>query len=135
MRLTTIPKAVLLGAAGAYVVHRVRRGTFDSAISGRVPPPDPRDPVQSLYSETDPAIDAEPLETLETPETPMYRDDDQAMEDGQNWLESLATDSVEGIVPERELDLDGDETIGRAHPAEPSDTPVADRGSGGPSDA
>lgn len=152
----TIPKVLLVGAAGAYALHRVRTSTARRArrAAGTVPPPDPADPVQSLYSEDDPATELDtPSETtldtvnetladtgdlygIHTPpaEDKTHPDDDVAMRDGQNWLEALQTDSVEGgTEPERELDMVDDADIDRApHASDTRDTPVADRGSGGP---
>jgi hypothetical protein len=60
------------------------------------------------------------------------RDDDASFDDGQNWLESLETSSVEyGAEPETELDV-VDDMDAAPHPTDTRDTPVADRGSGGP---
>ena len=156
MRLMTIPKVILFGAAGAYVVHRARASTSRRArrAEGTVPPPDPMDPVQGLYSETDPAMELDtPAETtldtvnetvadigdlygIHTPvaEDKTHLDDDTAMNEGQNWLEALQTDSVEGgTEPERELDMVDDAEVDRPpHSSDTRDTPVADRGSGGP---
>jgi hypothetical protein len=58
-------------------------------------------------------------------------DDDEAFDCcGENWLEALDASSTEyGAVPEEELDVDDSE----GPPEGPHrDTPVADRGSGGP---
>ena len=159
----TLPKVLLVGAAGAYVVHRVRQGTARRArrATGTVPPPDPRDPVQSLYSETDTSDTSDASDEVEIPADPttfesmdaslhdvgdlyglhtpraadtMHLDDDAAMENGQNWLESLATDSVEGgTEPELELDMSDDADNDRPpHSSDTHDRPIADRGSGGP---
>jgi len=156
----TIPKVLLVSAAGAYVVHSVRQGTAHRArrAMGTVPPPDPRDPVQELYSETDTSDTSDEVEIptdpmtldamdaslhdvgdlygLHTPraEDKTHLDDDAAMEDGQNWLESLATDSVEGgTEPELELDMSDDADNDRPpHSSDTHDRPIADRGSGGP---
>ncbi|MGE0398518.1 MAG: hypothetical protein AB7T06_17560 [Kofleriaceae bacterium] len=156
MRLLTLPKVLLVGAAGAYVLHRARSSTARRARrdANAVPPPDPADPVQSLYSETDPAIELDtPAETtLDTvnetvadvgdlygvhtapAEDKTHPDDDTAMREGQNWLEALQTDAVEGgTEPEREIEMADDAEIDRPpHASDTRDTPVADRGSGGP---
>ena len=156
MRLMTIPKVILLGAGAAYVLHRARTGTARRArrAEGTVPPPDPLDPVQGLYSEMDPAIELDtPSETtldtvnetladtgdlygIHTPaaEDKTHPDDDVAMRDGQNWIEALQTDAVEGgTEPERELEMADDADLDRPpHPTDTRDIPVADRGSGGP---
>ena len=177
MRLMTIPKVLLVGVAGAYALHRVRSRTRSSARVGIVPPPDPADPVQELYSETDFAIELDtPSETtLDTvnetvadigdlygihtaqAEDVTHPDDDVAMRQGQNWLEALQTDAVEGgLLPEHEIEsgdeldrergerrarstyegraeVEGSAEVDRApHTSDTWDTPVADRGSGGP---
>lgn len=152
----TIPKVLLVGAAGAYVLHRARTRTARRARSARgtVPPPDPQDPVQSLYSEDDPAVELDtPAETsldtvnetvadtgdlygIHTPraEDTTHPDDDQAMAAGQNWIEALETDAVEGgPLPEHELEIEDDAENDRPpHATDTRDIPVADRGSGGP---
>lgn len=53
---------------------------------------------------------------------------------GQNWLETLGTDSTEGgPVPEHEVDPNDDtDHHGGHHATEGGDRPVADKGSGGP---
>lgn len=53
---------------------------------------------------------------------------------GENWLETLETDSTEGgPVPEREVDPNDDtDELGGHHSTESGDRPVADKGSGGP---
>lgn len=69
-----------------------------------IPPPDPADPVQSLYSETDPGADSDP--PVERP-AEIADEEDVAMRDGQNWLEALSTDVVErGTEPEREVEIE-----------------------------
>ena len=65
----------------------------------------------------------------------VHPDDDQAMEDGQNWIEALETSAAEnGPLPEQSLEsiVDDDDIYGAPHPSDSDDTPVADRGSGGP---
>jgi len=60
-------------------------------------------------------------------------DDDQAYDDGENWLEALEASAAEnGAEPERELDIvdDADENGHRS--SDLRDIPVADRGSAGP---
>lgn len=63
-----------------------------------------------------------------------HPDDDVAFNEGENWLESLQASAVEnGADPELELDIVDDEDIYSApHHTDTRDTPVADRGSGGP---
>lgn len=119
-----------------------------------MPPPDPTDPVQELYSETDSAIwlDTPAEASLDTvdetiadigdlygvhtaqAEDVTHPDDDVAMREGQNWLEALQTNSVEGgPLPEHEVESGDDAELARApHASDMRDTPVADRGSGGP---
>ena len=59
-------------------------------------------------------------------------DDDVAFDEGQNWLEALETSAAEyGAAPEQELDI-VDDMDTAPHPSDMRDTPVADRGSGGP---
>lgn len=61
-------------------------------------------------------------------------DDDQAQAEGENWLEHLETTSAElGPEPEHAIDVidDSDPHPGH-HKTATRDTPVADRGSGGP---
>lgn len=65
----------------------------------------------------------------------MHPDDDVAMNDGQNWVEALATSSVEyGPQPEETLAsiVDDEDIFAAPHASDGNDTPVADRGSGGP---
>jgi hypothetical protein len=151
----TIPKVLLVGAAGAYALHRVRTSTTRrTKRDGVVPPPDPLDPVQEMYSEIDPAVELDtPSETtLDTvnetvadigdlygvhtsrAEDTTHPDDDVAMREGQNWIEALQTDAVEGgPLPEREVESGDDADLDRSpHSSDTRDTPVADRGSGGP---
>lgn len=158
MRTSTLTKVLLVGAAGAYMLHRARSGTPRRARArGTVPPPDPLDPVQELYSEADPAIELDtPAETtLDAVDTSLadtgdlygvhmppaedvtHPDNDQAMVSGQNWIEALQTDAIEGgAVPEYEVDIAEDDEISRAgHASDTKDTPVADYGSGGRSGA
>ncbi len=61
-------------------------------------------------------------------------DDDVAMGEGQNWIEALETDVIEyGTEPERPLDMSDDgEMISAGRSSVTRDTPVADRGAGGP---
>jgi hypothetical protein len=59
-------------------------------------------------------------------------DDRAAFDEGQNWIEALETSAVEyGAEPEQELDVIDDQDV-PPHPSDMRDTPVADRGSGGP---
>jgi hypothetical protein len=63
-----------------------------------------------------------------------HPDDDQAFNDGQNWLEALATSAVEsGPEPERDLAdiVDDEDVLAPPHASAARDTPVADHGSGG----
>lgn len=64
-----------------------------------------------------------------------HPDDDQAMGDGQTWLEALETSAAEnGPLPEEPLEsiVDDEDVYSAPHPSDSDDTPVADRGSGGP---
>ena len=162
MRLITLPKLLLVGAAGAYLLHRAQNSTARSVrrARGTVPPPDPRDPVQSIGSEAIDSIDAldyadQPLETLDAQDTYLHDtgdlygvhvppaqvtshlDNDMAMESGQNWLEALQTDAIEGgPLPERTLEIIDDEELEHIpHHSDTKDRPIADRGSGGPAGA
>jgi hypothetical protein len=60
-------------------------------------------------------------------------DDDQAFNDGQNWIEALETSAVEnGAEPEMELEIVDDEDVFRPpHRSATRDTPIADYGSAG----
>jgi hypothetical protein len=59
-------------------------------------------------------------------------DNDASFAEGQNWIEALETSSVEyGAEPEADLDIVDDMDVA-PHPSDMRDTPVADRGSGGP---
>lgn len=63
-----------------------------------------------------------------------YLDDDQALAEGQNWIEALETRAIEnGAEPEQELSalIDDDDLFGVPHASIGRDTPVADHGSGG----
>jgi len=61
-----------------------------------------------------------------------HLDGDRSFDEGQNWLESLETDAAEfGPEPEKPMDF-YDEQDGGNHQGDMKDTPVADRGSGGP---
>jgi hypothetical protein len=64
-----------------------------------------------------------------------HPDGDASFDEGQHWLEALETDSVE-MGPEAEHDLsdvvDDEDVYASPHPSDRKDTPVADRGSGGP---
>jgi hypothetical protein len=64
-----------------------------------------------------------------------HLDGDASMDEGQNWIEALEEDSVEG-GPTAEVGVedvvDDDEVYAAPHASDSSDTPVADRGSGGP---
>jgi hypothetical protein len=62
-----------------------------------------------------------------------HPDGDVSFERGENWIEALEASAVEnGAEPERELDVVDDEDLATAHKTDTRDTPVADRGSGGP---
>ncbi len=64
-----------------------------------------------------------------------HPDGDASFDEGQNWLEALETDSVE-MGAEAEVDLGDtiidDDDVLASHRSDTKDTPVADRGSGGP---
>lgn len=65
----------------------------------------------------------------------VHPDDDQAMNEGQTWIEALETSAAEnGPLPEEPLEsiLDDEDVYAAPHPSDSEDTPVADRGSGGP---
>lgn len=64
-----------------------------------------------------------------------HGNDEQTMDEGQNWIEALESSAIEnGAEPEQELDdiVDDDDIYASPHPTDTRDTPVADRGSGGP---
>lgn len=64
-----------------------------------------------------------------------HPDDDEAMNEGQNWIEALETSAAEnGPMPEEPLEsiVDDEDVYSAPHPSDSEDTPVADRGSGGP---
>jgi hypothetical protein len=63
-----------------------------------------------------------------------HPDDDVAMESGQNWIEALETDAVEGgAEPEKPLSITDDADVDHSSVrADSDDIPVADRGAGGP---
>ncbi|MGE3544516.1 MAG: hypothetical protein AB7L28_11305 [Kofleriaceae bacterium] len=66
---------------------------------------------------------------------PHHPDDDRAMDEGENWVEALQADVIEGgALPEHELDaiVDDADTDLPPHPSDTHDRPVADRGAGGP---
>jgi hypothetical protein len=61
-----------------------------------------------------------------------HLDDDEAFEDGQNWVESLHTDAAEGgPEPEHEVDILDEHDL-TSSSADSKDRPIADRGSAGP---
>ncbi len=61
-----------------------------------------------------------------------HPDNDRAMDEGQNWLEALEANAAEfGADLERPLDM-SDELSAPGHNSDSKDTPVADRGAGGP---
>ena len=63
---------------------------------------------------------------------PEHLDGDASFNEGQNWLEALESDAAEfGPAEERELDM-SDEHDKPPHASDTRDTPVADRGAGGP---
>lgn len=64
-----------------------------------------------------------------------HPDEDIAMGAGENWIEALEASATEyGPVAETELDaiVDDDDIYAPPHASDSEDTPVADRGSGGP---
>lgn len=100
------------------------------------------DDALALDASSQPTIDAANVSVDETGElygvhTPRavdrdLPDGDVSFDEGQNWLEALETSSVEfGAEPEEDLDV-VDEVDMAPHPSDTRDTPVADRGSGGP---
>jgi hypothetical protein len=124
--------------------------------------PDPRDPVQALddlvvFYEGELGVDAQPFAE---PEEPLYQarprdethdvgdlygvhtppaidrhhpDDQEAFAQGESWLEALEESAVEnGPEVERELDFTDDDDVRTGHKTDTKDTPVADRGAGGP---
>jgi hypothetical protein len=86
--------------------------------------PEPVRDAGDLYGvHTPPAVDRD------------HPDDDQAYAEGQNWIEALQTSAIEnGAEPERALDdiVDDQDVLRPPHASDTRDTPVADRGSGGP---
>ncbi|CAN5915721.1 hypothetical protein BH11MYX2_BH11MYX2_22040 [soil metagenome] len=156
MRILTLPRVLLLAAAGAYALHRARKSTPVRATArsarGTVPPPDPMDPVQAFYSEHSDMLERDESEDLDAAEEVQHDtgdlygvhvsraedtsnpDNDVAMELGNNWIEALSISATEGgTLPEHEFDIDEDAEILRGgHSTDTKDTPVADRGAGGP---
>ena len=60
-------------------------------------------------------------------------DGDASFDEGQNWIEALETSAVEyGAAPEEEVDIVDDSDTAPHSRTLTRDTPVADRGSGGP---
>jgi hypothetical protein len=106
---------------------------------------DPLDPVQGLdevqsfhveelgfdaMAETDIQQDMVIEETVSS-----HGNDEQTMDEGQNWVEALESSAIEnGAEPEEELDdiVDDEDIYAAPHAGDSRDTPVADRGSGGP---
>lgn len=64
-------------------------------------------------------------------------EDSVSFERGENWIEALEATSIEnGPEPEAELEAIDDEDVDAPpHPSDTRDTPVADRGAGGPAGA
>lgn len=85
-------------------------------------PTRPRDAGDLYGAHTPAAVDRE------------HPDDDRAFSQGQNWIEALETDAVEGgPEPERELDdiVDDEDVLDPPHPSDTHDRPIADHGAGG----
>ncbi len=146
-------KLVLLGLGGgivaALVMQRRQRGRrrFSEAIPAdpeieaaldlaSLEIPDVPFPVlDSSVDIGDVILDTGDLYGVHTPRAVdrAHPDNDAAMADGQNWLEALESDAAEyGAEPEMPLDMSDDRDLGSFHSSDTRDTPVADRGAGGP---
>lgn len=63
-----------------------------------------------------------------------HPDNDEAFNEGQNWIEALETSAIEnGAEPERSLDdiIDDEDILRAPHKSDLRDRPIADFGSGG----
>ena len=92
--------------------------------------------LESAYEEPE-ASEVGDLYAVPEPrgEDRLYPDDDQAMNEGQNWIEALETSAAEnGPLPGQSVAslVDDEDGFGARHASDSEDTPVADRGSGGP---
>ena len=184
MRLSTLPKLLLLGGAVALVLGK-RRSARSAREPNVIPDSmdiDPADPVQGLdeagamhlqdldidaqvtaeyeiaqdlssvdYDEAAVELDTPSLTDLDAIQGSITSDDgelygvytpravdrnlpdgDSSYEAGENWIEALQASAVEnGAEPETEIDV-VDDAYDPPHPSDTRDTPVADRGSGGP---
>ena len=143
MRLRTLRRLFWIGIGGVLVAFVLDRDRHARARSGvRVRPGRGRDAVPS-----DPEVEAalaydDDLVELDAPETTRLEaldraqhdidDGDAASDEGQNWLEALETSAAElGPADDGELDM-SDEQSRPPHTSDTRDTPVADRGAGGP---
>lgn len=128
-----IEDALIEGIDEVTVFHVERledTGLVDPPNEADVPPRSELDEIEALVHgtgelygmHTPPAVDREPPE------------DRVAAERGESWIEALEELSVEnGPEPEHELNVIDDEDVDRPpHASDARDTPVADRGSGGP---
>ena len=105
---------------------------YEEAARELDPPPEPT--LETIEQE---AHDVGDLYGIHTPPAVdrVHAEDREAFEEGQTWLEALGTSAAEhGAVPERGLDaiVDDEDVNDPPHPTDTRDTPVADRGSGGP---
>jgi hypothetical protein len=114
----------------------IERATVESSLEERAMELDtPEDTTLDAIEQS--ASDVGDLYGVHTPRAAdrVHPDDDQAMEDGQNWIEALETSAAEnGPMPEESLEsiVDDEDIYAAPHPSDSEDTPVADRGSGGP---
>lgn len=159
MRLRTLRRLFWMGIGGALVALVVDRDRHTRARAGvRVRPGRGREAVPSdpeveaaiAFDEASAELDSPELTSLDALDraqhdvgelygahvTPAldtsHPDGDASFDQGQNWLEALETDAAEfGPAEERELDMSDEQDV-PPHASDTRDTPVADRGAGGP---
>ncbi len=132
---STLFWAALGGGLIALLAKQGRRRTVAHPVETL--PPDPE--IEAALDRESLDVDSIGFEPLEIPEVRtagrVHPDEDVAMEDGQNWLEALETDSIEDDPsPDKPLDIsdDGDIDHSTLDLSGRDDVPVADRGAGGP---
>jgi hypothetical protein len=138
------------GTLAGFVIERIRRDSPRAGSGGGDVLPDDPEVEAALDDDGGSDLDAPEMTTLDAMErsahdvgdlygghTPRaveseHLDGDRSFDEGQNWLESLETDAAEfGAEPERPIDFYDEQDKG-SHQGDMKDTPVADRGSGGP---
>jgi hypothetical protein len=105
----------------------------DPAEQADVPPRSELDEIEALEHDTG---DLYGIHTQRAVDTDLP-DDRAAFDEGENWIEALEATSVEnGPEPEVAIEAVDDEDVDAPpHPSDTRDTPVADRGAGGPAGA